>query len=70
MNGVMFLKFYFLNNKTLRFQNYVVHQWNPSAKTVSKVIVPRVFLHDEVTTDGYGKCIIELLTKFGIITKE
>ena len=34
-----------------------------------KVMVPPVFLYDEITTDGYGKCVIELMTQHGILEK-
>ena len=63
------LKEKILNKKTSLFQYNTVLCWNPSATNISKVIVPRIFLYDKITTDGYGKVIIELLTKHGIITK-
>ena len=55
--------------KCNNFQNEIVAKWNPNYQTVSQFIVPKVFLHDEITTDGYGKCIIELLTMHGILIK-
>ena len=47
-----------------------MNKWNPAYKSVSQFFVPKVFLHDEITTDGYGKCIIELLTLHGILVKQ
>lgn len=32
--------------------------------------MPQVYLHDEITTDGYAKCIIELMTLHGILIKK
>ena len=43
--------------------------WNEYAGTIMKTMVPKVFMHDEMTTDGYGKCVIELMTLHGIIIK-
>ena len=34
-----------------------------------KTMVPKFFMYDEMTTDGYGKCVIELMTLHGIIIK-
>ena len=55
--------------KCNNFQNKIVSKWNPKYQSVSQFIVPKVFLHDEITTDGYGKCIIELLTMHRILIK-
>lgn len=63
------LKNSLLNMKSDLFQYKTVQQWNKHVSSVMKVIVPRVFLYDEITTDGYGKCIIELMTKHGILNK-
>ena len=51
------------------FQRHAARQWNPHFDDVCDLIVPQVMLHDEITTDGYGKCIIELLTLHGILDK-
>ena len=58
-----------LDTITERFQYNTVLEWNKYVADVVKVVIPRVFLYDEITTDRYRKCIIELLTKFGIIEK-
>ena len=55
--------------KCQQFQNESVSKWNPYYNQISKFIVLKVFLHDEITTDGYGKCVVELLTKHGILVK-
>ena len=51
------------------FQRNAVRKWNPNYDEVCSLIVPKVMLHDEISTDGYGKCIIELLTLHGILDK-
>ena len=33
------------------------------------LIIPKVMIHDEISTNGYGKCIIELLTIHGVLSK-
>ena len=58
-----------LKNTLKTFQHNVVLEWNPNAGKVSKMMVPRVFSHDEITIDGYGKCIIELLTLHNTLIK-
>ena len=58
-----------LNMKTDLFQFNIVSSWNEHVNDVMKVIIPRVFLYDEITTDGYGKCVIELMTKHNIFDK-
>ena len=59
-----------LNTGTSLFQYNTVLHWNKNVKKIMKVIVPRVFLYDEITTDGYGKCLIELMTMHGILEKK
>ena len=44
-------------------------KWNEYSQEIGEFIVPKVMLHDEITTDGYGKCLIELLTKHGMLLK-
>ena len=56
-------------SKTNSFQQNVVHQWDPFENHVAELIILRVYLHDEITTDGYSKCIIELLTLHGILVR-
>ena len=51
------------------FQRNSVRKWNPYYDKVCSLIVPKVMLHDEISTDGYGKCVIELLTLHGILEK-
>ena len=58
-----------LNKKTSIFQHKTVQQWNPDSKYIFKSIVPKVFMYDEMTTDGYGMCIVELMSLHGILTK-
>lgn len=52
------------------FQYDIMKQWNNYSEELSQFIVPGVFLHDEITTDGYGKCLVELLTKHSILLKK
>ena len=59
-----------LSSQLIQFQSRIVQLWNPSSLNVSEVIVPPVSLHDEITTDGYGKSIIELLELVGILEKQ
>ena len=40
-----------------------------SGDNIAELMIPQVMLHDEITTDGYGKCIIELMTLHGILIK-
>ena len=49
-----------------KFQRNAVQKWNPYYNKVCSLIVPKVMLQDEITTDGYRKCIIELLTLHGV----
>ena len=46
-----------------------IQEWNINSKYLFKSIIPRVFLYDEMTTDGYGMCVIELMTLHGILLK-
>ena len=59
--------FIFKNSKI--FQHRVVSKWNRYYNKISEFIVPQVYLHDEITTDGYAKCIIELMSLHGILVK-
>ena len=52
------------------FQKNAIRKWNTNYDDICELIIPKVMLHDEITTDGYGKCIIELLTLHGILIKE
>ena len=52
-----------------RFQNLVVHEWNPSSAAATAFIIPHVSLRDEIKTDGYGMVMIELLCLSGILIK-
>ena len=56
-------------NITQYFQYNPTCYLNPHANTLSEVIIPGVFLYDEVTTNAYSKCIIEMLTRHGILIK-
>ena len=51
------------------FQRNAVQKWNPYYNEACSLIVPKFMLHDKITADGYGKCIIELLTLHGILDK-
>ena len=64
------LKQSILSDRTNQFQYKTVLQWNEAASKIAKVIIPHVFLCDEITTDGYRKCLVELMTKHGILIKE
>ena len=57
--------------KSSLFQRYAVWKWNPNYTydTIHQLIVPKVMLHNKITTDGYGKCIIELSKLHGILDK-
>ena len=59
-----------LCQKCNKFQYKCVEQWNPFCGNVSQFIIPRVSLHDKKSTDGYRKCIVELMTKHGILIKK
>ena len=52
-----------------RFQNLVVHEWNPSSAAATAFMIPPVSLRDEIKTDGYGMAMIELLCLSGILIK-
>ena len=58
-----------LNKIIYRFQYLTVMRWNPYIKHVCKTIVPRVFMYDEMTTNGYGICIIEMILLDSILIK-
>ena len=58
-----------LNTTTNIFQHKCAQPWNPCSKSMFKSIIPRVFMHNELTTDGCGMCIVELLSLHGILTK-
>ena len=50
-----------------RFQQNIVNEWNPQAMECSSLIIHPVSLRDEITTNGYGMAIIELLCLSGIL---
>jgi len=60
-------KGFFHNIKS--FQRRIVEHWNPSVLIPSKAIIPSISHRDEVTTDGFGMAVIELLCYAGIIEK-
>ena len=63
------LKGSLLFKNTSTFQRNSVRSWNPNYDKICQLIIPKVMLHDEITTDGYGKCVIELMTLHGILEK-
>ena len=48
----------------------VVKYWNKYSNNISEFIICKEFSHDEITTDGYRKCVIGLLTKHGILVRK
>ena len=55
---------------TKSFQLTIVENWNSSAKNITKLIVPPVSEQDEVTTDGMGIAVIEILYFAGILSEK
>ena len=51
------------------FQRLIVEKWNPRSIDASKLLIPPVSLRDEITTDGYGMAIIEILCLSGVLKK-
>ena len=63
------LKGTILFKSSKNFQRNAIRKWNPYYDQVCELFIPKVMLHDQITTDGYGKCIIEVLTIHGILDK-
>ena len=49
------------------FQQRCTEVWNPYSKAVTKIIIPPVSMIDEITIEGFGMAIIELMTLVGIL---
>ena len=48
---IKYNKFY---SKASNFQQNIVSRWNYFENHVAEFIIPRVYMHDKITTDGYG----------------
>jgi len=52
-----------------RFQQQITEITNPSTTKPSQCIIPPVSFRDEVTTEGFGLAVIELLVYSGVLDK-
>ena len=50
-----------------KFQQKIVHQWNPESSKATSLMIPPVSLRDEIKTNGYGMAIIEILCLSGLL---
>ena len=58
-----------LSSTTFNFQGKVANFLNPSSKIADEFIIPQVSLHDEISTYGHDKAVIELTELVGMLIK-
>ena len=49
------------------FQSNILNITNPHYNEETKILIPQVSLRDEITTNGYGMAVVELLVSTGIM---